>query len=113
MRDLLRPAIVVAVIVSAALVPHHARAFAQVAAAPAGQDKSQVFRAGVEMVSLNVTVLDSHGRYVTDLAQDDFGVFEDGAKQELTYFNRTNLPIAPSLLNYSSAIMEQRLENAQ
>ena len=81
--------------------------------APAPQDKSQVFRAGVEMVSLNVTVLDSQGRYVTDLAQDDFGVFEDGAKQELTYFNRTNLPIALSLLIDSSASMEQRMENAQ
>ena len=113
MRDLLRPAIVFAVIVTAALVPHHARVFAQVAAAPTGQDKSQVFRAGVEMVSLNVTVVDSQGRYVTDLAQVDFGVFEDGAKQELTYFNHTNLPIALSLLIDSSASMEQRMENAQ
>ncbi len=40
-------------------------------------------------------------------------MFEDGAKQELTYFNRTNLPIALSLLIDSSASMEQRMENAQ
>jgi Ca-activated chloride channel family protein len=65
------------------------------------------------MVSLNVTVVDSQGRYVTDLTQDDFAVFEDGAKQELSYFNRTNLPIALSLLIDSSASMEQRMENAQ
>ncbi|MGE0862790.1 MAG: VWA domain-containing protein [Vicinamibacterales bacterium] len=83
-------------------------------AGPAGgQDKPQVFRAGVEMVSLNVTVTDSQGRYVTDLKQEEFGVFEDGAKQELSYFNRTNLPIALSLLIDSSASMEQRMENAQ
>jgi len=77
------------------------------------QEKPQVFRAGVELVSLNVTVVDSHGRYVTDLDRGDFSVFEDGAKQELTFFNRTNLPIALSLLIDSSASMEQRMEHAQ
>jgi Ca-activated chloride channel family protein len=79
----------------------------------AAQDKPQVFRAGVEMVSLNVTVVDSTGRYVTDLDEDDFLVFEDGAKQELSFFNKTNLPIALSLLIDSSASMEQRMEHAQ
>jgi Ca-activated chloride channel homolog len=76
-------------------------------------EKPQVFRAGVELVSLNVTVTDSAGRYVTDLGQEDFSVFEDGAKQELTFFNKTNLPIALSLLIDSSASMEQRMEHAQ
>jgi Ca-activated chloride channel homolog len=78
-----------------------------------GQEKPQIFRAGVELVSLNVTVVDSQGRYVTDLQEGDFSVFEDGAKQELTFFNRSNLPIALSLLIDSSASMEQRMENAQ
>ena len=93
--------------------------FAQTAAAPQAPkppqspDRPQIFRAGVEVVSLNVTVSDSQGRYVIDLAQDDFSVFEDGAKQELTYFTRTALPIALSLLIDSSASMEQRMENAQ
>lgn len=81
--------------------------------APQAPDRSQVFRAGVEIVSLNVTVTDPQGRYLTDLDQDEFSVFEDGAKQELSYFNRSNLPIALSLLIDSSASMEQRMENAQ
>ena len=72
-----------------------------------------MFRAGVELVSLNVTVTDSQGRYVTDLNESDFSVFEDGAKQDLSFFNRTNLPIALSLLIDSSASMEQRMEHAQ
>jgi Ca-activated chloride channel family protein len=95
-------------------------ASAQAVAAPAPQapkapqpSAPQVFRAGVEIVSLNVTVTDTQGRYLTDVGQEEFGVFEDGAKQELTYFNRTNLPIALSLLIDSSASMEQRMENAQ
>src|SRR5215203_16417 len=86
---------------------------AQAPQPPQAPDKSQIFRAGVEVVSLNVTVTDPQGRYVTDINQEEFSVFEDGAKQELTYFNRTNLPIALSLLIDSSASMEQRMENAQ
>jgi Ca-activated chloride channel family protein len=86
---------------------------ASLSAIAAGQEKPQVFRAGVELVSLNVTVVDSQGRYVTDLAEADFSVFEDGAKQELSFFNRSNLPIALSLLIDSSASMEQRMEHAQ
>ncbi len=81
--------------------------------APQAPEKPQVFRAGVEMVSLNVTVIDSQGRYVSDLEEKDFNVFEDGARQELTFFNKNNLPIALSLLIDSSASMEQRMENAQ
>jgi Ca-activated chloride channel homolog len=73
----------------------------------------QIFRATVEMVSLNVTVVDGQNRYVTDLDRADFGVFEDGTKQEITYFNKTSLPIAMSLLIDTSASMEQRLPTAQ
>ena len=73
----------------------------------------QIFRAGVEMVSLNVTVLDPQSHYLTELESKDFAVYEDGAKQEVSYFNRTTLPIALSLLLDTSASMEQRLGIAQ
>ena len=45
-------------------------------------------------MSLNVTVTDGQSRYVTDLDQEDFLVFEDGVKQEVTFFTRSQLPIA-------------------
>src|SRR5262249_40603578 len=47
---------------------------------PAGQTPQRPqpsFRAGVDLVSLNVTVSDGT-RYVTDLSAEDFNVFEDG-----------------------------------
>lgn len=81
--------------------------------AVAAQEPPQVFRAGVDLVSLNVTVSDGQQRYVTDLERPDFRVFEDGAAQELLFFNRTNLPIALSLLIDTSASMEERLVVAQ
>jgi Ca-activated chloride channel homolog len=71
------------------------------------------FRAGIDLVSLNVTVTDGTAHYVTDLAQEDFNVYEDGVKQEVTFFNRTNLPIALALLLDTSASMEAKLANAQ
>jgi Ca-activated chloride channel family protein len=71
------------------------------------------FKAGVDMVSLNVTVTDQETRYVTGLEETDFQVFEDGVRQDLTFFNRTQLPIALALLLDTSASMEERLRTAQ
>lgn len=44
------------------------------------------FRAGVDLVTLGVTVLDRRGNLVTDLTQGDFDVFEDGKPQTITHF---------------------------
>lgn len=83
--------------------------------APAAQAPAeQTFKAGVDLVSLNVTVTESGTtRYATDLKAEDFHVFEDGAKQDVTYFTRANLPIALALLIDTSASMETRLQTAQ
>jgi Ca-activated chloride channel family protein len=67
----------------------------------------------VDLVSLNVTVTDPTQKYVVDLDQDNFQVYEDGVKQDITVFNRTNLPIALALLVDTSASMESRLPIAQ
>jgi Ca-activated chloride channel family protein len=96
------------------LVSAAAAAALRIATAQTSQPPPQVpFRAGVDLVSLNVTVADGTARYVTDLTQDDFNVFEDGVKQEVTFFNRTNLPIALALLLDTSASMESKLPTAQ
>jgi Ca-activated chloride channel family protein len=71
------------------------------------------FRAGIELVSLNVTVSDPNGHYVTDLEQGDFNVFEDGMKQDVTFFTKTNLPIALALMMDTSASMDTKLPIAQ
>ena len=70
------------------------------------------FRGGVDLVSLSVTVTEG-GRYVTNLEQADFEVFEDGVKQELTFFSKEQQPIALAILLDTSASMESRLETAQ
>jgi hypothetical protein len=40
------------------------------------------------VVSLSVTVTDRMNRYVTDLDLPELSVFEDGVKQDVTFFNR-------------------------
>ena len=71
------------------------------------------FRSAIDVVSMNVTVMDSSNRYITDLTEKDFEIFEDGVKQELTLFNRSNLPVALSLLIDTSSSMEDRMAIAQ
>jgi len=71
------------------------------------------FRGGVDVVSLNVTVTDQSRNFVTSLEQGDFVVFEDGVKQDVTYFNKAQLPVALSLLIDTSASMEDKLRLAQ
>jgi Ca-activated chloride channel family protein len=80
---------------------------------PKKQEPPNLFRATVDVVSLNVTVVDGQNRYVTDLTEEDFSVFEDGTRQELLFFNRRNLPIALSILMDTSASMENRMQLAQ
>jgi len=70
------------------------------------------FRSGVELVSLNVTVTDGT-KYVTGLEQEDFEVFEDGARQSLSFFSHMQQPIALAILLDTSNSMEDKLATAQ
>jgi Ca-activated chloride channel homolog len=72
-----------------------------------------VFRTAIDIVSLNVTVVDGANHFVTDLDQPDFTVFEDGIKQDITFFNRRQQAIAMSMLLDSSASMEDKLQTLQ
>ena len=88
-------------------------AAALVAAVSTSPSAQGTFRAGVDVVSLNVTAVDTSNHYVTDLEEKDFAVFEDGVKQDLSFFNRKQQPIAMSLLLDSSASMEDKLPTLQ
>lgn len=72
----------------------------------------QRFRGGIDLVSLSVTVTDGT-KYVTDLKQDEFEVYEDGLKQSVSFFSKAQQPIALAILLDTSASMDQRLEIAQ
>jgi len=86
----------------------------QQSAQQAAPDRQQpAFRTGIDVVSLSVTVTDGTSHYVTDLDESDFLVFEDGVKQNLSFFSKRQQPIALSLLLDSSASMEDHLSTLQ
>jgi Ca-activated chloride channel family protein len=71
------------------------------------------FRTAVDLVSLNVTVTDTHGGYVKDLDANDFSVFEDGIQQSVSLFMRESTPIALTILLDTSGSMSETLKAAQ
>ncbi|PYQ11885.1 MAG: hypothetical protein DMF80_20350 [Acidobacteria bacterium] len=93
-----------------ALVP--LRSAAQ-APPPRPTPRPPTFEVGIEVINLNVSVTDPRNRYVTDLLEKDFAVFEDGVKQELMLFSHENLPISLVLMVDCSASMDEKLRVAQ
>ncbi len=67
------------------------------------------FRSGIEVVALAVTVLDAKQHLVSDLQRPDFEVYEDGVRQELTYFETSEVPMDLALLVDTSISMEPKL----
>lgn len=63
-------------------------------AAAGGQ---QTFRAGVDLVTIGVTVVDRRGNLVTGLTGDDFQILEDGKRQDLLYFAAGDGDAAPAM----------------
>jgi Ca-activated chloride channel family protein len=79
---------------------------------PIQEDRYQ-FRVTVDLISLNVTVTDARNRFVTELLQKDFAVYEDGISQEISVFSREDLPIRLLLLLDTSASMDEKMTFAQ
>ena len=59
--------------------------------------RGTVFRSGVDLTSLAVTVTDKKGNIITDLTREDFEVLEDGKKQTLDYFANGDGDTAPPM----------------
>ena len=80
---------------------------------PQPAPRAPTFRVGIEVVHLTVSVTDNLDRYVTQLGAEQFAVFEDGVRQDLTLFTHQDLPISLVLLVDTSASMEKKLAAAQ
>ena len=70
-------------------------------------------RVDVGLVNVVATVLDDQGRYVADLAPEDFIVFEDGEVQAINHFAQSrDLPVSVGVLLDTSASMELKIYTA-
>ncbi|MEO6222357.1 MAG: VWA domain-containing protein [Vicinamibacterales bacterium] len=70
-------------------------------------EQQPVFRAGVPTVSIYATVVDATGRLIPSLRQDDFEVFDNGKRQDLTVFANDVQPITLVMMLDRSQSMEQ------
>ena len=82
-------------------------------ARPPARPQAPIFGTGIEIINLSLSVTDPANNFVTDLAQRDFAVFEDGIRQELSLFTHENLPISLVLMVDTSASMEEKIQTAQ
>lgn len=72
------------------------------------------FRSGVDLVNVTVTVADPSGRFVPGLHQDDFTVFENNVRQELTYFSADRVPVSLGiLLDTSGSMAGEKMDDAR
>ena len=55
-------------------------------APPAGDAQTPTFRTAVNLVSSDVIVRNRRGQFQADLAKDDFELYEDGVKQDISSF---------------------------
>lgn len=76
--------------------------------------ETAVFRAEVAAVLLYVTAVDGAGRYVAGLEAEDFEIFENGKRQQITTFTSEPRPFVAGLLLDTSGSMEGlKLERAR
>lgn len=69
-----------------------------------------VFKSGVDLVALTVTVPDGRSGYITGLTREDFVVFEDGIQQDLSFFAAEEVPLDLALLVDASSSMQDKME---
>jgi Ca-activated chloride channel family protein len=80
----------------------------QPGAAQEPPDGQQTFRftTGVELINVTATVTDTRGRFVQNLQQEDFLIYEDGELQEVTYFSNERVPVSLGIVLDTSGSME-------
>jgi len=83
----------------------------------AGDEPEFTLRSDVRLVLLDVSVKDRMGRFVPDLAKDNFTALEDGKPQRITVFAHGDVPVTVGILLDESFSMKPKrdevLEAAQ
>ncbi|HEY3928747.1 MAG TPA: VWA domain-containing protein, partial [Candidatus Koribacter sp.] len=67
-----------------------------------------LFKAQVEEVHLNATVVDERGRLITTLDKNAFTVFENGQPQQIKHFQHEDIPVALGIVIDNSGSMRDK-----
>ena len=64
-----------------------------------GQDQdADVIKVSTNLVTVPVSAMDRNGRFIADLTQDQFHLFEDGVEQRIAFFDNAQSPFTVALL---------------
>ena len=74
----------------------------------AQQDAPPLFRSETRVVVCNTTVVDKNGHLVTDLSEENFSVFENGAQQKIAAFKHEDVPVSLGLVIDNSGSMRTK-----
>src|ERR1043166_1445098 len=65
---------------------------------PDKPDQEDVIRVTTTLVTVPISVMDRNGRFIPDLKKDQFQLFEDGAEQQIAFFDNSESPFTVALL---------------
>src|SRR3954471_8181995 len=82
-----------------------AAAFIAAAAVSLAAQDGFKLKSKVELINVTATVSDESGRFVPNLRQTDFTVYEDNEKQDVTFFSADRVPVSLGILLDSSGSM--------
>lgn len=72
-----------------------------------------VVRVNTTLVTIPVSVMDRSGRFIPDLTQQEFRIYEDGVEHEVAYFASVEKPFTLALVIDTSASTRFRLDEIQ
>ena len=87
--------------------------------APAAKDAGEevgddeIVRVNTSLVTIPVSVMDRDGRFLPDVRQSEFRVWEDGVEQRVAYFATVEKPFTVALVLDTSGSARYRLEDIQ
>jgi VWFA-related protein len=77
------------------------------------KDDAFRFKSGVELINVTATVTDRSGRFVPGLRQEDFTIYEDNVRQDVSHFSNERVPVSLGLvLDTSGSMAGEKIDNA-
>lgn len=72
------------------------------------------FRSGVELINVTATVTDGSGRFVAGLGKEDFVVYDDSDRVDVSHFSNERVPVSLGiLLDTSGSMTADKMSSAR